>query len=421
MNLFEEQIKEKNDNEVLTVSTYLDRLNFRLKGEKAKISGEVSGFQHYPGRSYLYFSLKDSDGSTVKCFMWKNDYKISSLELSDGLEVVVSAFPNVYKPNGGMTLQVDSVELLGQGALKIAYEKLKAKLSVEGLFDQNRKREIPRYPKKIGIITSKQGAVINDFLSNIGKFGFEIIFIDSKVEGADAVKDLLLAINRMEKEEVEVLVIVRGGGSLESFQAFNNETLVRAVSNFPHPTITGIGHDKDLPLVSMVSDKNVSTPTAVTTILNQSWNNALSTVHLAENKIFSSFEKKLQESAFMVEHSFVSIEGRFSAILEVFKRSEATIQTAMIKIGSVLSNISKSILLFDNSMTRGFVFIRGRVLEKINNFDRILSSSNPERQLSLGYSIIRSAGKIIRNKKQVQSGDKLDIMVSDGSIESEVV
>jgi exodeoxyribonuclease VII large subunit len=124
----------------------LDHLNSALKNERAKILGEVSGVQEYPGRSYLYFSLKDkTDGSTVKCFMWKNDYRLSGVTLSDGLEVVVIAYPNIYKPNGGMTLNVETVELVGEGALKIAYEKLKAKLASEGLFDEANKKPLPAF------------------------------------------------------------------------------------------------------------------------------------------------------------------------------------------------------------------------------------------------------------------------------------
>ncbi len=203
--------------EIISVSQYLDRLNATLKPEKAKISGEVSGVQMYEGRSYLYFSIKDSkDQSTAKCFMWKRDFVVSGVAIQDGMEVVVTAYPNIYKPNGGLTLQVELVELVGEGALEKAYKELKKKLETEGLFSLARKRELPAYPHRIGVITSKSGAVINDFLTNIGKFGFEILFVDSKVEGQDAIKDLLSAVETLRDKELDVLVMMRGGGSLES-------------------------------------------------------------------------------------------------------------------------------------------------------------------------------------------------------------
>ncbi len=380
---------------IIRVSEYLDTINASLKGQKAKIIGEISGVQMYEGRSYLYFSIKDSkDHSTVKCFMWKNDFKISGVAITDGMEVVITAYPAIYKPNGGLSLQVELIELVGEGALKIAYDKLKAQLELEGLFAENRKREIPVYPHKIGVITSKSGAVINDFLSNIGKFGFEVLFVDSKVEGQDSIKDLLAAIETLKKEDIDVLVIMRGGGSLESFAAFNNETLVRAVASFPVPVLTGIGHDKDAPLVSIVSDKNVSTPTAVANLLNSSWNEALSSVRLSEEKIFSHFTK----------------------LLDIFKRAEDTVLFSVERIESSIERIKDRITQDSKDLIRGFSDSYSGVLDIISNSAKSIQLSNPERQLAHGYSIVRFGGKVIRSVKNVKKNDELDITLSDGII-----
>jgi len=218
--------------DALSVSQYLDKINVALKNERARIIGEVSSVAEYPERSYLYFSIKDgNDQSTIKCFMWKRDFRLSGVMIKDGLEIIISAYPNVYKPNGSLTMQVETIELVGQGALQMAYEELKKRLTLEGLFSMERKKEIPALPRRIGVITSHSGAVISDFLTNIGKFGFEILFVDSKVEGQDAIKDLLLAIKTLKNKSLDVLVLMRGGGSLESFLAFNNEVLVRAVAD----------------------------------------------------------------------------------------------------------------------------------------------------------------------------------------------
>ncbi len=363
---------------IISVSQYLDRINATLKTEKAKIIGEVSGVQEYPERSYLYFSIKDSkDGSTIKCFMWKRDFHLSGVVLKDGLEIIISAYPNVYKPNGGLTMQVETVELVGEGALQIAYEKLKQKLTLEGLFSPERKREIPAFPHRIGVITSRSGAVINDFLTNIGKFGFEVLFVDSKVEGQDATKDLLSAINALKNKDLDVLVIMRGGGSLESFLAFNNEVLVRAVADFPAPVLTGIGHDKDAPLVSLVSDKNVSTPTAVANLLNSTWVEALHRVNLSEEKIFSSFGR-LFETWKKVENAFIS-----------------SCDSLGFKIANLRDYLTQTLSL--------------------------LELSSPERQLKNGYSIVRKGGKVVKSKKNTKMGDELDITFSDGIINTQVI
>ena len=382
------------DKEIISVGSYLDKLNLSLKQEKARIVGEVSGVQMYEGRSYLYFNIKDTKvEGTLKCFMWKRDFVISGVALKDGLEVVITAYPSIYKPNGGLTMQIESVELVGLGALKMAYDELKLKLNKEGLFSPERKREILMYPHKIGVITSKSGAVINDFLTNIGKFGYEINFVDSKVEGVDAIKDLLSAIETLKTKDIDVLVIMRGGGSLESFQAFNNEVLVRAVAGFPVPVLTGIGHDKDEPLVSMVSDKNVSTPTAVANLLNSTWNEANALVNLGEEKIFSKFQISIREKQSLIENSVVHMESGIK------------------RAGDSLNTISLNLF-------RGFSELLQNSLDFLNQSKKILEISNPERQLAYGYSIVKIGDKIVKNVKDVSSGEELDIKVVDGIIKS---
>ncbi|MEQ1500251.1 MAG: exodeoxyribonuclease VII large subunit [Parcubacteria group bacterium] len=382
--------------EIISVSQYLDKLNTTLKGQRSKVVGELTGLQMYEGRSYLYFSIKDSkDQSTVKCFMWKRDFQIAGVNLKDGLEIIVTAYPNIYKPNGGLTMQVEMVELVGEGALQIAYDNLKKKLELEGLFSVAKKRAIPEYPHRIGVITSKSGAVINDFLTNIGKFGYEIIFVDSKVEGQDSIKDLLSAITTLKKKDIDVLVIMRGGGSLESFMAFNNETLVRAVADFPVPVLTGIGHDKDVPLVSLVSDKNVSTPTAVANLLNESWDGALSLVNMGEEKIFSKFTSLLRDKMFFIENSVIRMERGIKVV------------------GDNIKQINESIV-------RGFSDLVQNTSDFLNQSEKTLSLLNPTRQLSQGYSIIKHNGKVVKSRKNVKTGDKLELLVSDGIINSQI-
>jgi exodeoxyribonuclease VII large subunit len=408
--------------DILSVSAYLDQVNGMLEGARAKVLGEVSGVQTYEGRSYLYFSLRDeADGSTIKCFMWKTDYRLSGVKLEDGMQVVVLARPEIYKPNGGLSLQVEMVELVGEGALKLAYDKLRAKLEAEGLFDESRKRPLPDYPSKIGVITSKSGAVIHDFLSNIGKFGFEIPFVDSKVEGQDAIRDLLSAIGTLKKKDLDVLVIMRGGGSLESFLAFNNEALVRAVADFPAPVLTGIGHDKDAPLVSLASDKNVSTPTAVAALLNSTWNEARSTMELAEGKIFSEFHAGLRQAQFGIAESHAAIEKRFSSFLETFHRSEAALGSALQYIDSGIRREKEALSRHSLGLVRGFEADLQRLQDRLARSVKAIELSSPERQLARGYSIVRSKGRVVRKKSDVTAGEQLDIMVSDGTIRSEVL
>ncbi len=403
---------------IFSVSEYLDALNRSLKSVRAKIQGEVLGIQEYPGRSYLYFSIKDKkDGSTAKCFMWKQDYKNSGVLLEEGMEMMITAYPNVYKPNGGMTLQVEHVELVGEGALKVAYEKLKAQLEKEGLFDEKNKRPFPLLPHRIGIITSKSGAVINDFLSNIGKYGFELLFVDSKVEGEGAVKDLLGALRTLYTQKVDVLVLMRGGGSLESFQAFNNESVVRAVSKFNAPVITGIGHDKDAPLVSFVSDRNVSTPTAVANLLNTGWKESVHEVVLAEEKIIGRFEKLIQHNRYELENAERIIEDSFYRVFETFKNYTEKVVRSLGNIGNAIIQIQSQLMEAEYRIIRGFTESLERKKDMVGQYEKLLLQQNPERQLALGWSITRNKkGQVVRKVDDVKKGEELEVAVSDGII-----
>jgi len=316
-----------------------------------------------------------------------------------------------------MTLQVEHVELVGEGALKIAYEKLKAQLEKEGLFDEANKKPLPLLPHRIGIITSKSGAVINDFLSNIGKYGFELLFVDSKVEGEGAVKDLLGALRTLYVQKVDVLVLMRGGGSLESFQAFNNESVVRAVSKFNAPVITGIGHDKDAPLVSFVSDKNVSTPTAVANLLNTSWKESAHAVTLAEEKILGRFEKLLQSSRYELENAERIIEDKFYTVFETFREYKQILIRSFSDIGATLIRMHERVREAEYRIIRGFTENLERKKDAVGQYEKLLIQQNPERQLKLGWSITRDAkGKVVRSVSDVQKGDILEVAVSDGII-----
>lgn len=424
LNLFDSDLADKNEEnqKIFSVSQYLDSVNFLLKAKKAKVLGEVFGIQEYPGRSYLYFSVKDKeDSSTIKCFMWKKDYLNSGVLLQEGMEVVVYCYPAIYKPNGGLSLQIESIELLGEGALKIAYEKLKQKLQSEGLFDQQNKRPIPEFPKKIGIITSKSGAVINDFLSNISKWGFELLFVDSKVEGEGAVKDLLSALRVLYKEKVDCLVLMRGGGSLESFQAFNNENIVRAICKFNAPVITGIGHDKDVPLVCLASDKNVSTPTAVANLLGVNFLQAKNNLELDAQNIFNSFENLLKDKTFLAEEALSVIWSKLENILYNFEKLILKFVSIPDLILEKINNINLNI---DNTYLNLFKGLQKDILlkdDKISNYQKQLSAFDPKKRLSQGYSIVRFSGKIIKSSKNIKSGDNIGVELADGFINTEVI
>ncbi|PIU16379.1 exodeoxyribonuclease VII large subunit, partial [bacterium (Candidatus Gribaldobacteria) CG08_land_8_20_14_0_20_39_15] len=214
---------------IFSVGQYIEAVNIALDRFKVKITGEVTEVK-VAASGHCYFTLKDKDANNaLDCIIWKYNYGICGVKLEEGLEVILSGKGRLYNVSGRFSFVADTVELKGEGALKRAYEQLKNKLEAEGVFVEERKKPLPEYPQDIGVITSKHGAVINDLLTNLGQFGFKIKIVDSRVEGQEAISDLLGAVKQFKKQKIDVLVIMRGGGSLESLQAFNNEMLVRAI------------------------------------------------------------------------------------------------------------------------------------------------------------------------------------------------
>ena len=460
------QETQQEEDKIYTVSNYLDSLNAKLSQAGAVIKGEVSSINIRNG--HAYFAIKDkSDESLLNCFMWARNYEMSGIDLVEGMEVIIHGVPEVYKPYGKLSFRTDIIELVGEGALKKAYEALKKELEAEGLFAEDRKKAIPEFPHKIGLITSRDGAVIGDFNTNIGNFGYEIVFMDSRVEGAAAISDLINAIDYFEDKDIDILVIIRGGGSLESLQAFNNEMLIRKVADLKMPVICGIGHDKDMPLLSYIADKAVSTPTAVAQALNKSWERALDRLDSYEKNIINQYEAILRDSQYNLENASNKMREFYQETFRIFEHHEQAIKNNLITVGysiktkkealkrtgeilryhfsynvgetkkmlddfgdelynrHLLKNIKYSLKLnlerlgeFGENFTKKFIVSLSDMVKKLDVFEKDLNSNNPERQLKLGYSIIRVNGKIVKSIGQINEGDELISKLSDGEVYS---
>lgn len=401
-----------------TVSDYLDIVNSKLEEVgTCKIRGEVSSVNF---KGHLYYSLKDrEDESILKCFMWARDYEICGVEIKEGMELTVYGTPEVYKPRGDFSFRTSAVELVGEGALKKAYEELKRKLGEEGLFEEERKKPLPEYPHRIGLITSRDGAVINDFLNNIGRFGYKITFIDSRVEGMMAVKDLINAIKYFHDKPVDVLVIIRGGGSLEALQAFNNEALIREVIKLPMPVLCGIGHDKDVPLLAYVADRAESTPTAVAQALNKSWELAVNRLDYYEDSIINAYNGIIREARHKLENMSVQIKEFYQGIFRKFDICEQDIRNMLYQISRTLKQHREQIIKIPEVLSFSFKKLIINAKRTMDNYEMSLSQNNPERQLKMGYSIITLNGKVVKSVSQVKKGDILISKLGEGKIQSE--
>ncbi|HUC01885.1 MAG TPA: exodeoxyribonuclease VII large subunit [Candidatus Paceibacterota bacterium] len=373
------------EDKVFTIAEYIEILNVFFKAQSARIVGEICELKR-AASGHVYFSIKDKEKpGTLDAIIWARNYQLCGIALEVGMEVILNGHPNVYPNSGRLSFVADTVELVGEGALKKAYDELRRKLEAEGAFAPERKRPLPEYPQRIGVITSLKGAVIHDFENNLGKFGFAVNVIDSRVEGAQAARPLLAAINAMREivedegsrgTGIEALVIIRGGGSLESLQAFNNEALVRAVMDFPVPVIAGIGHDQDVPLMALAADHMVSTPTAAAHLLSRSW-----------------------EEAYAKVREFAGLLNRFPLELQ-------RVESALTNTWDGLCN------MFERSLESAKATVAlGAQAVKHND---------PARQLSLGYSIARRNGKVVRSTAGLSPGDALALTVADGTIDSSI-
>lgn len=397
------------------ISEFIDIINSALGTLQAEIIGEVSETK-VAASGHAYFTLKDKDtGDVLPCAMWKGKYMYSGVELEIGMEVTVRGCPSFTGRFGKMSFIVDSIALVGEGSLKKAYEALKKKLAAEGLFDDARKKPIPLFVQKIGIITSVHGAVIHDFSNNLRRSGFQIKILDCRVEGPECGRALALSVRAMRDEDLDVLVLIRGGGSMQSLAGFDNEKLVREIAKFPVPVISGIGHHQDVPLAALVADAAQSTPSLVAALLSKSWQEASYMLEKDKRKIVQALDMIL---------------AKYKGVKDIVKNGLSKIQIAIAGFEHHLNShtcllttvFASSLNLvrtkyIDNlpqEITQLYAVSLKAAANKINSLERLVEVNNPERQLRLGYSLVFSKEKLVRSVKDINTGQDIKIRLADG-------
>jgi exodeoxyribonuclease VII large subunit len=294
--------------------------------------------------------------------------------LEDGMQVKAGGNPRVTKSYGSLGFWVDTIEPVGEGSLKKAYELLYKKLEAEGMFA--RKRQLPQFVRRVGLISSKGGVVVHDFMKNLASRGVKVYFIDSRVEGSAAVGQLKNAIESFgkNKHEVDVIVLARGGGSLESMLAFNNEEVCRAIYASPIPVIAGIGHEVDVPLACLVADASFSTPTATAVAVNHTWDALVGGLPVLKHKIYSAFARVFERYKILRDKILVA----YSRTLEM-------------------------------------------QIDRLREIKRLVAFVDPARNLKLGYSIVRNEkGKVIKDNEDVEVGENISVKLFKGNIKSKI-
>lgn len=366
--------------EVLSVGEFLDQINLVLEPKKVVVQGEI-GKITVRDRA-VYFTINDCEQeASLSCFAWKNQIDSFGFELEEGLEVKIYGFGQVYKPSGRLSFQIKRMTPVGEGALKKAFDKLVQKLKDLGYFSPERKRQIPTYVKKIGLITSKKAAALKDFNSHLGKHGFEVQFYDVRVEGMRAVEEVVRAIEWFNKnpKEVEVIVVTRGGGSWESLQAFNSHEVAEAIYASKIPVISAIGHERDITISDMVADLRASTPTDAGKRLTEAWIIAIETIENSKKNILSTIRRRL-----VMEKE--NIDGLCQNLIDSFARQV--------------------------SWQR----------KKLSDYEQKLALADPKQKLKQGYSlVVDKNGKIIRSAKDLELGDIIEVRFFRNKLDSKII
>ncbi|NNE00422.1 MAG: exodeoxyribonuclease VII large subunit [Pirellulaceae bacterium] len=367
------------------------------------VAGEITDLVH--ARSgHLYFTLKD-DTAQIRGVMWRSSAQKMKFELEDGQAVLCQGNLEVYAPRGTYQLVVRRVEPQGVGALQLAFLKLQAKLEAEGLFAAERKKELPRFPRRIGIVTSPSGAAVRDFLeaaSNRWR-GAEILVIPAQVQGKGAAKTIVAGIKAAHqiKPALDVLVVSRGGGSLEDLWCFNEEEVVRAIAKSRLPTVSAVGHEIDVTLCDLAADVRALTPTDAATrvlpdgqMLFQAHQNLSSRLHQSIRGLIHRRQQQLDSLSLRPilskPHAFIQLRSRELDDLDARARRAiwARVQLNRAKLSTVAAS---------------------------------LSALSPLNVLTRGYSVTSDAnGQTIDRADQVSVGDKLHTQVHNGRIESTV-
>lgn len=418
-----EQSHEQNTiaSRTLTVSQFLDGLNLELSGMAARIQGEVTSVD--VRERVVYFSLKDKeDESILSCLMFRYQYELSGVSIEVGMEIVVEGVPDVYKPSGRLSVRAGSVEYAGEGALKQAYLKLYQLLADEGVFSPENKKPIPAFPRRVALITSQDGAAIGDFTSNLVRAGIKVDFYPTLVEGKKAVFDIIRALEYFNQKsgQYDVLVLIRGGGSFESLQAFNTESLVRAVYHSKIPVLAGIGHERDISLAALAADRMVSTPTATAKELSQSYDMTRESMEKIQAWLLMVSERVILQGRALLDDQERLLRGSFDTVFERFMDAKQSFEQKALFL-------PEHIRMTHTLLTqRSVVFITklqealNRTNLRIEHQTRQLTQYDPARVLQLGYSLVRKNGRVIRQSCDLSVGDMVRIQLGRGALESEI-
>lgn len=414
--------------------------------ERVYLTGQVSNFRKRP--SHQYFSLKD-DKAVIQATMWAGVYKNLGFELEEGMKINAVGRVQLYEPSGSYSIVIEKAEPDGIGALAIKFEQLKQALTQEGLFKQEFKQALPRFTKKIGVITSPSGAVIQDIITTVSRRfpGVEIVLYPTKVQGDGAAQEVVTNIQRAnERDDLDVLIVGRGGGSIEDLWAFNEEIVVRAIFESRIPIISSVGHETDTTLADFVADRRAATPTAAAELATPVTKaDLLGYLNQQENRAYQAMTNRLKFLRGQLEKISQSVmfrqpERLYDGYLQKLDRLTNQLQTRMkevysqqkqaslllnqrlqgLQLGRKVESFQERIIQQERLLKSNMANIYDNKMAKADKLIEALTMLDTSRIVARGYAMIRQDGRVIDSVENVQMGENLTIQMKDGQLDVEV-
>ncbi|MCK6605540.1 MAG: exodeoxyribonuclease VII large subunit [Ignavibacteriaceae bacterium] len=384
---------------ILTVA----RLTYEIKNlledsfDDVIVTGELSNFKdHYSG--HWYFTLKDADAQ-ISCSMWSSNNKKVFFKPQDGMKVIVRGKITVYPPRGNYQIDVREMRNAGVGDLQMAFEALKQKLMSEGLFEQSRKRKLPKIPQKIGIVTSRDGAALRDMTAAAQRRFplIEIVLVPAKVQGAGAAETIAEGIRILNQTEgVEVIIIGRGGGSLEDLWPFNEEVTARAVYNSEIPVISGVGHEVDFTISDFVADVRAATPTAAMELITPDQSDIRAALNEFSAGLTGTMEDYIKQQRDVADSFLKSAGARVPA--DLIRFSTQRLDYALYKLNQSMENN------------------RNSLRSKLEQLTAAISHGDINRTLRRGFAIVRQEGRIVKSGAALNAAEEFEINFHDKTI-----
>ena len=408
------------EDKYITVSQLSRYLKFKFDNDNNLanifLKGEISNFKLHT-RGHLYFTIKD-ENSRINAIMFASQANKLNFMPSDGMKIMVTGRVSVYEATGGYQIYVEDMIQDGVGNLYIEYEKLKKKLASEGLFDASKKKKIPKFPETIGIITAPTGAAIKDILSTIKRRWpiTKTILFPSLVQGASAAPEIVAQIKKAEEYPLDVLIVGRGGGSIEDLWCFNDEEVARAIYECPIPIISAVGHEIDFTIADYVADLRAPTPTgaAEMAVPNQTdFYNYMRQINLRLHKAMKNYLEVSQEKLDNLRNSYI-----LKNPISMYQIKEQKFDTLYEKLCLVMKNriqnekngLTSKVEKLPLFITHLFERNQNKYVSLLNKLEIL----NPLLTIKRGYSITKMNDKVITSTLQVNKNDSLEVELQDG-------